>query len=625
MTDTNESSTPSEESAAERSGAASSNRRKKLLWFGVWVILALAIGFAGVSWLNSKAFTIKSELQASSALIPKLKTYVLDGNSAAAVTAVSELKSHTAKARENAADPLWTMAGGIPWLGANFRAVSTITTAADDVAQHGAAPLVEATQSLNWKSLTPNGQGMDLSPLTAAQPKLAAAANAVRQSSDRLGEIETGSLITEVSRPLSASRDQLISLGRGLDAAANAAKIIPSLMGGTSPKQYLLLVQNNAESRATGGIPGALAVLGVDGGKLSLNGQTSATAMGVANPRIPVEEEQQTIYSARIGKFMQDVNLTPDFPTSASAAVAMWKQKTNQALDGVISIDPVALGYILDATGPVKLTDLETQNSAFGELPTELNSKNVVPTLLSTVYSEIDEPELQDVYFAGVAHEVFGALAAGKADPSVLVSALSKAASERRVLLWSANADEQATISGYPLGGAISGSAVPPAQFGVYFNDGTGAKMDYYIKRTVQLVQECSTDGYGRVKVRVTSMNSAPRDAAVSLPEYVTGGGVFGVPPGTVQTNVVAYGPAQANIENAYIAGKKTGFASQRHAGRPVGTVTVRLAPGQSSTVEFSFGKIVQHTEPVVSVTPTVQTLNDVILKTQRTTCRPAS
>jgi hypothetical protein len=190
--------------------------------------------------------------------------------------------------------------------------------------------------------------------------------------------------------------------------------------------------------------------------------------------------------------------------------------------------------------------------------------------------------------------------------------------------MWSSTGDEEAVISQYPLGGAITGASISPAQFGVYFNDGTGAKMDYHVKRTVQLVEECPADGYAKVKVRVTSTNTAPKDAATSLPAYVTGGGIFGVPAGSVQTNVIAYGPVQSNVETAVVAGKKIGFASHRHSGRPVGSVTVRLAPGQSSTVEFTFDKIVQHTEPQVSVTPTVQALKDVVLDTIPAKCVPA-
>ncbi|WLQ07133.1 DUF4012 domain-containing protein [Arthrobacter oryzae] len=408
-----------------------------------------------------------------------------------------------------------------------------------------------------------------------------------------------------------------------LDTATNVASVAPGMLGAQATRRYLILIQNNAESRATGGIPGALAVLTLDKGKLSLNGQTSAGALGVMTPSLAVEKEQEQIYSGRIGKYMQDVNLTPDFPTTAATAQNMWERKTGERLDGVVSIDPVALGYILDATGPVAVTDLRLQALANRGLPTELSGTNIVRTLLSDVYSEISEPALQDMYFAGVAKEIFSALSTGQTDTKKLLDGLARGVDEGRVLAWSASTDEQAVIANYRLGGSISGPNISPANFGVYFNDGTGAKMDYYVKRTVQLFEECTGDDYGQVKVRVTSTNTAPADAANSLPAYVTGDGIFGIAPGTVQTNVVAYGPSQANVETAIVDGKKTDFAAHRHSNRPVGSVTVTLAPGQSSTVELTFGRIVQHTKPTLAVTPTVQPVKDVVLGTKPAECVP--
>lgn len=598
-------------------------RRRRLLIAAMWLAGAVVLAIAGAAWLGFKATAISTELNAANQLVPKLRDDVLRDDATAALATVRDLQEHTSRAREEAGDPLWTMAGALPLLGANFQATSEVATSADDVAQLGAAPLVSVFKTLDWKSLLPNGQGMDLKPLAAAQPKLASAAQAVRQSSERLNGINADALLPQISSPLIHAREQLSSLRDGIDSAADAANVLPAMMGDQSSRRYLLLIQNNAESRATGGIPGALAVLNVDKGKLSLDSQTSATAMGAFDPVVDVDPEQSRIYSARLGKFMQDINLTPDFPTAAQTAQAMWKAEKGEQLDGVISIDPVALGYILDATGSVRISDPLLRDVA-GDLPTELTSKNVVPTLLSDVYSKIADPALQDVYFAGVAQEVFTKLSAGSGDTKKLIDGLTRGASERRILLWSSSSDEQSVIAGYPFGGLITGASISPAQFGAYFNDGTGAKMDYHVKRTVQLVEECPADGYSKVRVRVTSTNTAPKDAATSLPAYVTGGGVFGVPAGSVQTNVIAYGPVQSNVETAFVAGKKIGFASQRHSGRPVGSVTVRLAPGQSSTVEFTFDKIVQHTEPQLAVTPTVQARKDVVLDTIPAKCVPA-
>ncbi|XAS66658.1 DUF4012 domain-containing protein [Micrococcaceae bacterium Sec5.7] len=588
--------------------------RRRVLVGALWLsLVSVSVGGSAI-WLGLKASEIKTELNAATQLLPELKDDIVRSDAAAATTRVEQLQVHTAAARGAASDPLWTLAGTLPWIGANFQTANEIATSADDVVRLGAMPLVSVFQSLDWKTLAPNNEGINLDPLTTAKPKLVSSAHAVRQSSDRLNAIDAEKLLPQVSGPLVQAREQLESLRDGLDAAADAASIAPDMMAAQGTRHYLLLIQNNAEVRATGGIPGALAVLTIDNGKLTLGSQTSATELGSFTPPVAVDSDQQQIYSARLGKYMQDVNLTPDFPTAASTAHAMWEKKTGDRLDGVISIDPVALGYILDATGPVELTDPALKVLAGSALPTKLTGKNVVPTLLSKVYATIAQPQLQDAYFAGVAKEIFGALSTGKGDSKALVGGLTRGADERRIMVWSANSEEQSVIADYPLGGSISGAAVSPAQFGVYFNDGTGAKMDYYVKRTAQLVDECTNDEYSQIKVRVTSTNTAPLDAATSLPAYVTGGGAYGVPAGTVQSNIVVYGPVQALIETAVQDGKKILFGAQRHSGRPVGTVTTSLAPGQSSTVELTFGKIVQHTEPKLVVTPTVQAVKDVVL-----------
>jgi hypothetical protein len=492
---------------------------------------------------------------------------------------------------------------------------------ADDVVGLGLEPIVSTIGNLDWDTLLPSADGADLSALVTATPTVKNAAYAVRSSAERLEMIDAARLLPQVAEPLAASRVELRSATGALDASADAAQLLPNMRGAQEPRRYLLMIQNNAEARASGGIPGALAILTLDQGTLSLGFQSSAGEIGTMEPPVPVEVEQRHIYTTRLGKFMQDVNLTPDFPTAASTAQAMWERKTGQTVDGVVSIDPVVLSYILDATGPVEIDNPDLVRLAGAKLPTELDGKNVVPTLLSKVYAQIQEPKLQDAYFAGVAQEIFQALSDGKGDSKALIGGLSRGSTEGRVLLWSALPSEQKTIADYRIGGAIAGVTVSPSEFGVYFNDGTGAKMDYYVKRSVQLVKECPKDGYEQTTVRVTSTNTAPADAATSLPAYVTGDGVFGVPPGSIQTNIMAYGPVQAQVETAKLDGQKTEFAPHIHSNRPVGIVAVRLSPGESRTVDFTFGKIVQHTEPNLVVTPTVQDVKDVTLPTENASC----
>ncbi|MCD5343537.1 DUF4012 domain-containing protein [Arthrobacter sp. AK04] len=597
-------------------------RRRPFLTVLTCVAAFFIIMGSGFAWLAVKASTITKELDAAAQLIPVLKNDLANSKPDEATAAVERLRVHTAAAKAAADDPLWTLASSVPVLGPNFSAVAEVARSADDVASIGLTPLVKVFASLDWDTVLPSSNGTGLGPLQAASPSVSSAARTVRLSAERLNQIDESNLMPQVAEPLAHARSQLAQVTGTLDSAAATAEVLPAMLGGDTPRSYLLMIQNNAESRASGGIPGALAILNFDQGKLTLGAQSSASSLGTMSPTLPLDAEQQQIYSGRLGKFMQDVNLTPDFPSAARIAQKMWETKTGQRVDGVLSIDPVVLGYILSATGPVAIADpaLAAVVTDVG-LPVEMNGTNVVHTLLSDVYAKIEEPAMQDAYFAGVAKEIFNALSDGEADAKGLISGLTRGTDEGRVLMWSARNKEQGVLLSYPLSGSISGPAVQPAQFGVYFNDGTGAKMDYYVKRTVQLVKECPRDGYQETTVRVTSTNTASPDAARALPEYVTGGGVYGVPPGSVRTNIAVYGPVQANVETVKLDGAKAEFAPYLHSNRPVGVFAVQLAPGESKTLDFTFSKIVQHTEPNVFVTPTVQDVKDVTLPTENATC----
>jgi hypothetical protein len=576
------------------------------------------ISVVAAAWLAYRASEVQSHLQASADLLPTLQTELTSGNGEAAQRSLGELRDHTAAARDAGTDPLWKAASIIPILGPNFSAITEVTVSADDVVNRAVAPMLDSFDSLNWDSLSPTDGRIDVSPLQAVAPTLSGAANTVQLSYERLGNIDRNRLLPQVSAPLVEVIDSMDKARQALNSASSVAEVLPPMMGASGPRTYLILIQNSAEIRATGGISGAFAVIRTDNGAIDLVGQGSANDIGRFNPPLDVDPQQVQIYSTRIGGFFQSANLTPDFPTVAQTTKRMWENRNEgTTIDGVIALDAVVLSNILRATGPVELDELDDAALSLlieqTGLPVSLTADNVVPTLLSETYARIEEPALQDEYFAAVGARVFSALADGQGDSAGLVDAIRASSEEHRLYVWSNVSAEQDVIGGTALGGAVTGPSKGGTAFDVYFNDGTGAKMDYYVRRTVQILPSCSYNGYRGFAVRVTLTNTAPADAAESLPAYVTGAGAFGVPPGIVRTNVVGYGPAQSALGTGTVDGKELPVGSYLHGNRPVGVLTAELGPGESTTVEFSFINVAQETEPVLTVTPTVQPLTAVV------------
>lgn len=578
----------------------------------------VALGTA-TTHLVRTAFGIKAELSAVEALLPKLKSELLTQDVESAEVTLAQIADHADAAAVSGSDGFWRMAGSLPFVGSNFTAVSEIALSVKDLVYGTAKPLLGTYGAFDWAMLAPINGKVDASLLREAAPALDAASNTVDLTYARLENIEQSSLLPQVSEPLVRALAALSNLSHPLQLAADVSGILPAMLGADEPRNYLLMIQNNAEVRATGGLPGALAVLRVNNGTIDFTEQASGSSLGKFVPPVPVDRTQSSIYTTRLGSYISDVNLTPDFPTVSKTAKEMWQQRHGTPIDGVIALDSFALSHLLDATGPIRLS--ATTLAEAPTLTSTLNSANVVQTLLSDSYSSISDLGAQDRYFSGVARDTFMALSRGGVDGEKLVHALVQAAIDDRIFVWSRDKDEQDVLATTGLGGAIGTPAKGAAAFGIYFNDGTGAKMDYYMRRSVQLLAKCTEGEFTEYVVRIVSTNTAPLDAGTSLPGHVTGAGIFGVPAGSVQTNITVYGPALSHIYNATEDGTEIGFGSHIHDGRPVGVVTSQLAPGESSVFEIAFIKILQQNEPTVTVTPTMQRASSVVLPTESLRC----
>ncbi|GAB4099494.1 DUF4012 domain-containing protein [Sinomonas halotolerans] len=560
----------------------------------LWSLAAVALLLAACGVLAAQALSVRSDLQEAAALAPRLQDQVAEQSIPEAESTLARLQERAGSARAAASGPLWDAASALPVVGPSLRAASAAALAVDSLAQEALPSLLEVAATVDPAKIMPGQKAKDLAPLKAAEPLVARAAAAARGAEERLAAVDTDALLPQLREPLVSARAEVVRLREALDVGEDAVRIAPGLLGADGARTYLVLVQNNAESRATGGIPGALVEMTVEDGALSLGRQGSASGLGSFMPRIEVDPTQQRIYSTRLGRYMQDVNLTPDFPTSARTAAAMWERSGGRRVDGVVSVDPVGLARLLAVMGPVELDGEEFAPFRAAGLPTTLTAQNAVKALLSDVY-RVEDTRVQDLYFAAVARQIFGAFSSSSssatAQPEALVRALGGMVEEGRLLVFSAHEEEQAVIAGWDAGGSVSRTAGSEVRFGAYFNDGTGAKMDYYMRRTARLEQKCTPDG-SQIVMHVTLKNAAPADAGRTLPDYVTGRGVFGVPPGTVQTNVVAYGPRGAGVESVRVNGRSSGLSADVHAGRPLATTAVRVAPGQTVAVEVAFSQL---------------------------------
>jgi hypothetical protein len=581
---------------SRRTTARRGSRGRPVLWVVLALVLLLILA---VAWVGVRGLMAKRDLEQSVQLVGTLRSELVSGNSTAAQKTADDLQDHAASARSLTGDPVWGAFQVLPFVGSNLRAVREVAVVVDDVATGAVKPVAGVIGDVNVKAFAPKDGKVDLAPLVKAQPAVQRATTTLAKADRDATAIDTSDTLSPVTSAVNQLRNAVASVAGQADVANRAVQLAPAMLGHDGDRRYLLLFQNNAELRAGGGIPGAVALLDVKDGAIHLSNQASGSSFGqTEQPVLPLSTDTQGLYGAITGEYMQDVTLTPRFDVSAELAREMWKQRFGQQVDGVLAMDPVTLAYILKATGPVQLPTGDT-----------LTSDNAVELLLSDVYAKYPDGNVQDAFFASAASAVFDKVSSGAFDPTAFIGALTDGVQDNRLRLWSADRSEQDRLDGTAVTGPLPSSSASERQFGVYLNDATGAKMDFYLQKTVAVGSAvCRADGRPTSVVQVTLKNTAPANAATSLPAYVTGAGDFGVEPGKVQTNVAVYA-AKGEI---YLGSTQDGKAAAPHTAvdgeHPVVQVQTLLAPGQSTTFRVTFlGSAKQAKAAVTAVsTPTI-------------------
>jgi hypothetical protein len=538
------------------------------------VLLAVAV------WTGIRGALAVSELKQALPLATQLQASISAGDTESLGATGAKLTGHAAAAAALTSDVIWRGAEFVPWVGANLTVMRELAGAVDDVTRDGLAPLTTLASTMEPSSFTPVEGRINLQPLLAIQPAVAQAAEALRLADERVNAVDVSQVIGPLVDAHSSLSKVLGTTTVTVDALNRAVRLLPEILGASGPRNYVVLFQNNAELRATGGIPGALALIHTDNGSFELAQQaSSADFPWFASPVLDLPFDTRALYGDNTAQYIQDVNFTPRFDLTGQLTREMWSQRFGLLPDGVLSIDPVALSYLLEATGDVTLPT--------GQV---LTSDNAVALLLQDVYADYPDPSDQDAFFAGAAAAVFTTIAQAKMDPGALIAALVRSGAERRVFVWSANAEDQEILAGTTLAGGLPVSTKAVENFGVYFNDTTGSKMGPYLDVGLGAgAAICRNDGRATFEVVLTLTNTAPLDAGTRLPRYVTGGGGFGTPPGDINMSITVYGSPGAFNVGVTRDGLPLSYQPTVDGEYPLSKIVVALTPQESTVLMFRF------------------------------------
>ena len=263
--------------------------------------------------------------------------------------------------------PFDSMSGALAWMpgvGPELRAAPPLldlaisASAAGRLTCEGLEPLAKLASQGTLKVVSPEGFDQRiLTALTAGQSKFQEAQAELEKVRQQRQSLSESDLPPRFSGYLSQV-DSLAQLEPVLRAAAAGPELLTNLLGLDQPRSYLILAQNSAELRATGGFIGGVWLISLDQGRVTrLEFLDSAAVDDPSKPGILPPEPLFKYMRAGVWLF-RDANWSPHFPTAARVAEDFYRMGRGVSVDGVIAIDEAGVRSVVKALGPIYVQGL---------------------------------------------------------------------------------------------------------------------------------------------------------------------------------------------------------------------------------------------------------------------------
>lgn len=530
------------------------------------------------------------------AQIDRLEDAVASGDLAAAADQIQPIRESARELESQTSGAPWWVLARLPVVGPTVSAVQDLASGAVRISD-SAKPLVSILNRATDGGLrTPDG-AIDLALLADAQQPLADLAQTSDEVAQEISAINPTLVQGDVRPLLEKAQRVLPDLASGLQGASQAAERIPAMVGADGPRRWLILEQNLAEVRGTGGLPGAYVVV-----DFSATGEVTIVEQGINNtlpaepiPLAGVPEESLALWGSNNLNDWSAFNQTRDYPLAARIA-ANGFARGGTPVDDVMMLDQHAVAALLAGTGPITVTGPDGAKVS-------VNADNAAAYLTIGVYEDYPDSADKDRVVEAILAATIRQALTQSLDLPALVLAMADPVREGRLLAWSQDAQTQEWLAATAASGIVP--EAPGPYVAVAFNNGAGNKADAYVTATVDYsVGVCRppVEGQTRSSVRITLTNDIPEgvpgivDQRLDDPQ---------APSGSTKMLVALYGPVGSTLRVSTLDLGPVPYAGGVERGHPVWTYVVPLERGQTRAIDVQFDEPVTSDEqPVLSVQP---------------------
>ena len=531
----------------------------------------------GLIWILITGLLARQQAQNLEDRLQLVRQLLTEGRLDEARHAAADIPAIADRAHNLTTGPAWWLGAQLPFIGDPFD-VTRGTMAAGAQVADVVPQLMNVVSDLDPAQLRVNGDTLRLGPLEQAVPSLLTASHTIDNGANDIAALPSDTWLGFVDR----GRDRIwtdIELIRGyVDAASRVAQVLPTMLGSDRPQTYFIGLQNEAELRGTGGLPGAFAIARAAHGTLHFTHFYSDAELLPPGEQhlLPTGLDFGTGYDSAYGPSLPtstfvDSNVSPHFPYAARIWQAMWERRSGQHVDGVLALDPTVLSYFLSVTGPANLPK--------GGV---ISAQNVVTLTQRDEYTLFPDNIQRKRFIVSVLKAASQKLTSGAGSGLEILHAASEAGNEQRLLAWSEDPHIEKVLEESHFAGTIPQDRRPFS--GLVINNASGDKLDFYLTRAVSY-ERTGCGSFRDVLVTIKLSNNAP---PAGLPPYVVSRLDHpppGAKPGDYRALVDLYASAGAQLESVTLNGQPSTASVENDLGHAIFRFDLELPRGQTQTI----------------------------------------
>lgn len=532
-------------------------RRRRVVFVAVLAFLAVAGLFLLIE--GFVLLDVRADLEAGRNAARNARSALTNGDPSKASAEFDRAEARFGAALDATRTPLGRLGGWLPLAGNSVDVAAGLADAGVHVARAGRT-LSDAIGVLpdGLGSLAPAGGRLPLDTLGTLADAAGAARAEAQAAQGAVNATPTSFLPRQVLEARWDAEHEVDEVVRALTAGDLLLHGLPSFAGGDGVRRYLVLPQNPAELRGSGGFWGAYAVLTFRDGRPTFSSvePTSTLPAVTADEIPPPSPDYRAIYDPFGGAASWDnMNMSPDFPSVSRAALGNYAAAVGVHLDGVIAADPFALKPMLALTGPVPVPGVRRT----------IDAHTVVRFTTNEAYRLFGDSTERKEALGAVATGVLERFFALEGRGTARLRAIAEAAGSGHLLAYTT---DEAFEHGLDLAGA-AGTFAPEGSgdvVAVTVNNATAAKIDFWSTRNVRYAVSLGGDHEAIADLDVTVRNDAPSGGA---PRYLIGPVVEGTQAGDQVLFLTASCHAQCNLVSSERNGESIAYAAGSELGIP--------------------------------------------------------